>query len=94
MPISQPTRRKRLIANKICRSLNCSDYSTVTRKLFAAIELRVNDYSTVTRKSIDGRVIGQIGSFGTWVDVCAVQAYRFWRLAGLSEGFSRLKVER
>ncbi len=43
--------------------LNCSDYSSVTRNLFAAIELRGNDYSSVTRKALRGEEIGQIGCF-------------------------------
>ncbi len=43
--------------------LSCSDYSSVTRNLFTAIELRGNDYSSVTRKSLHGREIGKIGCF-------------------------------
>ncbi len=51
--------------------LRWSDYSSVMRNLFAAIELRGNDYSSVTRKSLHGQEIGQIGCFVGGLLVCA-----------------------
>ncbi len=79
--------------------LSCSDYSSVTRNLFTAIELRANDYSSVTRKSLHGEEIGKIGCFARG-EACvrcvrAIPAHQFRRTwKSLGEAVPRVNGDR